>query len=618
MSEGVQTGTIETRIPARLDRLPWSRFHWLIVIGLGTVWILDGLEVTIVGSVASRLTEAGSGLAIDTGQIGTAAAFYVAGACVGALFFGQLTDRFGRKKLFLVTLAVYIAATAATAFSFAPWYFFAARFLTGAGIGGEYAAINSAIDELIPARVRGRVDLIINGSYWVGAAAGSALALLFLDTSIFAADVGWRLAFGLGVVLGFTILIVRRNVPESPRWLFIHGREEEAERIVDRVEEEVREETGEELPEPDSSLEVRQREAIPFREIARTAFKLYPTRAILGLALFVGQAFIYNGVTFNLGTLFTTFFEVSSSAVPVFIVVFALGNFLGPLTLGRLFDTVGRKPMIAGTYLGSAALSVVLAILFVNGTLGTWGFEALIVATFFLASAGASAAYLTVSEIFPMETRALAIAFFYAVGTAVGGITGPLLFGHLIESGDAHQVIVAFLIGAGVMAVGGVAELLFGVKAEQAELEDIAQPLTAEEAEEGGGEEGAEAEGEAAVDEGTLERERRIAERAGRRHREARAGLRRFRPGPGSIMASPALSLVDWRASDDRALDSEIEIVSRALEEHGPTRRHDLARMVGARYWGPGRFPAAVREAIAEGRARRVSRSTLAPPNHDA
>src|ERR1700710_2330599 len=214
---GGEAKTIETRIPSRLDRLPWSKFHWMIVIGLGTVWILDGLEVTIVGSIGQRLTEKGSGLVLDASQIGTAAAFYVAGACVGALFFGQLTDRFGRKKLFLVTLGLYIVATVATGFAWTPAYFFACRFLTGMGIGGEYAAINSAIDELIPARVRGRVDLIINGSYWVGAAVGALLTVPLLDTSIFAMDFGWRLAFLIGAALGVGILIVRSNVPASPR-----------------------------------------------------------------------------------------------------------------------------------------------------------------------------------------------------------------------------------------------------------------------------------------------------------------------------------------------------------------------------------------------------------------
>ena len=314
MSAAPELKTIETQVPARLDRLPWSRFHWRVIIGLGTVWILDGLEVTIVGSIAPRLTEKGSGLELSTGQVGTAAAFYVAGACVGALVFGQLTDRFGRKKLFLTTLLVYIVATIATAFSPSPLCFFVFRFITGAGIGGEYAAINSAIDELIPARVRGRVDLIINGSYWLGAAAGALGALVLLDTSIFPADVGWRIAFGIGAVLGVAILIVRRHVPESPRWLFIHGREQEAEEIVASIEREVREETGEELEEPDSSITVRQRHTISIREVAATAFKRYPKRTTLGFALFIGQAFIYNAVTFDLGTLLTEFFDIESGA----------------------------------------------------------------------------------------------------------------------------------------------------------------------------------------------------------------------------------------------------------------------------------------------------------------
>ncbi|MGH3051230.1 MAG: MFS transporter, partial [Gaiellaceae bacterium] len=484
-SASVERDRIETKIPARLDRLPWSKFHWLVIAGLGTVWILDGLEVTIVGSIAPRLTENGSGISISTAQIGTAAAIYVVGACTGALFFGQLTDRFGRKKLFLITLGVYIIATLATGLAWTAWYFYLCRFFTGAGIGGEYAAINSAIDELIPARVRGRVDLIINGSYWVGSAAGSAVAILLLDKALLAANVGWRLSFALGAIRGIAVLFVRRSVPESPRWLFIHGREEEAEKIVSGIEEDVESETGESLEEPDDSMEVRQREAIPFREIAKVAFKRYPRRAILGLALFVGQAFLYNGVTFNLGTLYTTFYKVSSSFVPVFLIVFAAGNFLGPLVLGRLFDTVGRKPMIAGTYIGSAVVTGGMAWLFVGKALGSpWAFEAFIFGIFFLASAGASAAYLTVSEIFPMETRALAIAFFYAIGTGIGGIAGPLLFGNLISSKSRGEVAAAFLIGAAVMLVGGIVEIFFGVKAEQQSLEDIAKPLTAADAEE--------------------------------------------------------------------------------------------------------------------------------------
>ncbi|HET6152024.1 MAG TPA: MFS transporter [Marmoricola sp.] len=476
-----ETGTITTQIPARIDRLPWSAFHWRVVVGLGSVWILDGLEVTMVGSVAARLTESGSGISINSAQIGVAAAIYIVGACLGALFFGQLTDRFGRKKLFMITLGVYLVATVATAFSFAPWYFYLARFLTGAGIGGEYAAINSAIDELIPARVRGRVDLAINGSYWVGSAAGALGAVLLLNTHLFAADLGWRFAFGIGAVLGLVVLLVRRHVPESPRWLFIHGREDEAEEIIRSVEEEI-EQGGTELDDPEGELTVEQRTTIPIREIAQVAFSRYPRRAFLGLALFVGQAFIYNGVTFDLGTLLNSFYGVASGTVPVFIAIWAIGNFLGPITLGRLFDTLGRKPMISGTYLGSAVVAAALGLTLAGGSSNRWVFIAILVVCFFLASSGASAAYLTVSEIFPMETRALAIALFYAIGTAVGGITGPLLFGHLIHSGDRGLVALAFYIGAVVMALGGIAEIVFGVEAEQESLEEIAEPLTSEDA----------------------------------------------------------------------------------------------------------------------------------------
>jgi MFS family permease len=607
----VQTATIKTAIPGRLDRLPWSKFHWLVVTGLGTVWILDGLEVTIVGSIASRLTEKGSGISMTTADIGTGAAIYVAGACVGALFFGQLTDRFGRKRLFVITLGVYFIATAATAFAWAPWYFFLCRFFTGAGIGGEYAAINSAIDELIPARVRGRVDLMINGSYWVGAAAGAAAAIFFLS-SIFPTNIGWRITFALGAVLALSIMFVRRNVPESPRWLFIHGREDEAEEIVRGIEEQTERETGEQLEEVDDTIEVRQRKSIPFRTIAKTAFELYPRRAILGLALFVGQAFLYNGVTFNLGTLFTGFYGVSSGFVPVFIIVFAIGNFLGPLLLGRLFDTVGRVPMIAGTYLGSAAVAVVLALLFMGNALRSpWAFEAFIFATFFLASAGASAAYLTVSEVFPMETRALAIAFFYAVGTGLGGIIGPLLFGRLIATQDRTMVAIGFLIGAGVMAVGGVAEIFLGVQAENTQLEDIAKPLTADDAELG-------PEGDEKPDSSERdETERRWQDRDRQRATRERAGLRRYRPGPGSGggFYSPGMvgTAMRSRQASPSVLDREVDAIAATLEQAGPLAREAIARRVGARRWGPGRFGDALAEAQSAGRIRRLSRSRYGP-----
>ncbi|MFC8224883.1 MFS transporter [Streptomyces sp. NPDC057287] len=482
---GVPGGpTVTTRIPARLDRLPWSRWHWMIVIGLGTVWILDGLEVTVVGNIASRLSEDGSGLAITDAQVtGIAAALYVAGACSGALVFGWLTDRFGRKKLFLITLAVYLAATALTAVSFSAWWFFLFRFLTGFGIGGEYAAINSAIDELIPSKYRGRVDLIINGSFWLGAVAGSLLSVLALNTDIFPKDIGWRLTFALGVVLGLVILLVRRHVPESPRWMFIHGQDEAAEKLVDGVERQVEEEIGGPLPPAEQAITVRQRKSIGFGLIARTVFRSYPKRAVLGLALFVGQAFLYNAVTFGFGSILVKFFDVSSGATGYYFAVIAFCNFLGPLFLGRLFDTVGRKPMIAGTYITSGLLLFATAWLFQNGSLTAATMTGCWCLVLFVASAGASSAYLTVSEIFPMETRAMAIAFFYAVGTAAGGITGPLVFADLTGSGVPGDTALAFCIGAALMVAGGLVALVFAVDAEGKSLEDIATPLSAQEKE---------------------------------------------------------------------------------------------------------------------------------------
>jgi MFS family permease len=593
-SKSVELGTVETQVPARLDRLPWARFHWMVVIGLGTVWILDGLEVTIVGSIAARLTTEGSGLGLSDSQVLSAGSIYVAGACVGALFFGQLTDRFGRKRLFLLTLLVYLIATVATAFAESALYFYACRFVTGAGIGGEYAAINSAIDELIPARVRGRVDLMINGSYWLGAAAGAVAAIFLLDTSLFAADLGWRLAFGLGAVFALAILLVRRHVPESPRWLFIHGREEEAERIVEGIEKDVRDSTNEELEEPGDAITVRQRKTISFKTIASVAFKRYPKRTALGFSLFVGQAFIYNAVTFGLGTFLVEFYGISDAKVPFYIVLFAVSNFMGPLLLGRLFDTVGRKPMIAGTYIGSAVILSVLTFLFVGDQLGIWGFMAFLLATFFLASAGASAAYLTVSEIFPMETRALAIAFFYAIGTAVGGITGPYLFGKMIESGEASQVAIAFYIGAGIMAIGGIVELFLGVRAEQESLEDIAKPLTAEDAEGDSEREGGDA----------------PAPSAPRGEAAARERRRRYRLGPGQTSSSPGMFV---SAPTKIEFESEVSAIERVLAGREPTERRELAQLVGARFWGPGRFPAALHEAVESGRARRVSRNRFGP-----
>lgn len=478
-SDSQERRTIRTAIPARMDRLPWSGFHWLVVIGLGTVWILDGLEVTIVGAIASRLTEHDSGLGLTTGEVGLAAAIYVAGACTGSLVFGYLTDRFGRKRLFVITLGLYLLATVLTAFSFAPWMFFLFRFFTGAGIGGEYAAINSAIDELIPARRRGLVDLAINGSYWLGTAFGAMLTVVLLNESLFAADLGWRLAFGLGAVLGLVILLVRRNVPESPRWMFIHGRDEQAEELVAGIEQRIEEEKGEELPEvpEDRAIEIRQRRSTGFGEIARTAVTRYPKRFVLGLSLFIGQAFLYNAVFFTYSLVLTKLLHVPDDLAPWALVPIAVGNFLGPLALGHLFDSVGRRFMITLSYVGSGVLLVGTALLFQARLLDSFWLTACWMAVFFLASAGASSAYLTVSEVFPMETRAMAIAFFYAIGTGLGGIIGPILFGQLI-GGGIDAVAVGYYLGAGLMIAAGLVELFLGVDAEGRSLEDIAAPLS--------------------------------------------------------------------------------------------------------------------------------------------
>ncbi len=471
--------TISTSIPARMDRLPWSRWHWMVILGLGTVWILDGLEVTIVGAIAGRLTEPSSGLGLTSAQIGQAAAVYVAGACVGALVFGYLTDRFGRKRLFLITLGLYLLATVATAFSFNPLFFFLCRFFTGAGIGGEYAAINSAIDELIPARRRGVVDLAINGSYWLGTAFGALLTVVLLNEDLFAAALGWRLAFGLGAVLGLGILFVRRTVPESPRWLFIHGRDREAEDLVDEIERTVAADHGGRLETvPDGSeITVHQRRATGFAEIVRVALSTYPKRFVLGLSLFIGQAFLYNAVFFTYALVLTALLGVPVDVAPWSLVPIAIGNFLGPLLLGRLFDSIGRRLMISGCYIVSGVLLLGTAFLFSSGVLDALWLTVCWMVVFFFASAGASSAYLTVSEIFPMETRAMAIAFFYAVGTGLGGIAGPLLFGQFVESGIG-AVALGYVIGAALMIAAGLVEVFLGVDAERKALEDVAAPLS--------------------------------------------------------------------------------------------------------------------------------------------
>jgi MFS family permease len=478
---GTQGRTVETDIPARMDRLPWSRWHWLVVFALGITWLLDGLEVTIVGAIAAVLTSEQT-LALTEGQIGIAGALYVAGNVVGAILFGYLTDRLGRKRLFTWTLVLYLAATVATAFAFDAWSFYVLRFITGMGIGGEYAAINSATEELNPARVRGRVELAINGSWWLGTLIGAFATILLLNPEIIAVNLGWRVAFALGALLGVGVLLIRRLLPDSPRWLMTHGRMEDAERVVSEIEEQVKRYTGKDLPEPDDGhkIEITQRDRTPVREILRTMFVDQRRRTMLGLGLMLGQTFIYNAVLFTFGLALATFFKVPESSVPWYMIPFALGNFMGPLILGPLFDRVGRKPMIAGCYLLSAAALLVTGYLFSIEALSEVSVTVWWSITFFFASAGASSAYLTVSEIFPLEIRANAISFFYAFGSALGGVMGPLLFAAYVESGDPAQVFIGYIIAAVAMAIGGVMEIFLGVEAEKESLEDVATPLSAE------------------------------------------------------------------------------------------------------------------------------------------
>jgi MFS family permease len=469
---------IRTDIPARLDRLPWSRWHWRIVAALGITWVLDGLEVTIVGTVSSRLTERAT-LHFSAVEIGAVASFYIAGAVIGAIFFGYLTDRFGRKRLFLITLAWYTLFTVLTAFSWNFWSFALCRFLTGTAIGGEYAAINSAIDELIPARRRGWTDLSINSSYWIGTMLGSGLSLFFLDERLFGANLGWRLCFAIGAVLALAVIYVRRSVPESPRWLMTHGRVNTAHRIVRAIEEEVEKEKGPLPPPTGTVVTIDTDRRTTYLDVARTMIRLYPSRTFVSLSLMITQAFLYNAIFFTEALVLTTFFNVPSGNVGLYIFPFAIGNVLGPWVLGSLFDSVGRRAMIAGTYIISGGLLTFTGWLFVNGALNALTITLCWSVIFFFASAGASSAYLTASEIFPMEIRANAIAYVYAVGTLAGGAVAPYLFGLLIQTHTAQNVFIGYLIGAFLMIFGGLTEIFFGVDSERRSLEEIAAPLTA-------------------------------------------------------------------------------------------------------------------------------------------
>jgi MFS family permease len=473
-------GAVESRIPTRMDRLPWARWHWLVIAALGITWILDGLEVTIVGNIAGILVEPDSGLNLTEAQVGLAGGIYIAGACTGALFFSYLTDRFGRKKLFLITLAVYLIFSFLTAFSWNFWSFVVFRFVAGTGIGGEYSAIYSAVDELIPARFRGQVALAISGSYWIGAMLGSALSILLLNPNFISQYYGWRIAFWLGAALGLCILLIRRYVPESPRWLLTHGRTEEAEETTAAIENQVSEQSGRDLPPVGGQpIIVEQRESIGFGLIARAMFQMYPKRTVLGLTLMGSQAFLYNAIFFTYALVLTRFYGIEAGTVPYFLLPFALGNLLGPLLLGRLFDSVGRVPMISSCYFLSGGLMALTGYLFYVDILSAVTQTILWCIVFFFASAAASAGYLTVSEVFPMEIRAMAIALFYAIATGVGGISGPVIFGQLIGTGNATNLFIAYLVGAGFMVLAAVVELVIGVRAEGQSLENVATPLTA-------------------------------------------------------------------------------------------------------------------------------------------
>lgn len=471
---------LRSDIPARLDRLPWSRWHWRVVIALGVAWVLDGLEVTLVGSIGAVL-ERPDTLGLTAGEIGLSGSVYVAGAVLGALLFGRLTDRLGRKKLFLVTLVVYTVGTLATAFSPDFAFFALCRFITGLGIGGEYAAINSAIDELIPARVRGRVNLAINGSFWIGAALGAGLSLVLLDPHVIGPVWGWRAGFALGAVLAVAILLVRRDVPESPRWLIAHGRADEARRIVEQIEAEVSAQHGP-LPAPQGHVDYADaRHTSPsMREVARVLFKRYRQRSVVALALMVSQAFFYNAIFFTYALVLTRFYGVPEASVALYIFPFALGNVLGPLLLGPLFDSLGRRKMIALTYVLAGVGLALTGWAFMMGWLDARSQALCWSAVFFLASAAASSAYLTVSEVFPLEMRAMAIAIFYAVGMGAGGFVAPVLFGLLIETGSRGAVMVGYGIGAVLVIVAGLLALRYAADAERKPLEEVAPPLAAD------------------------------------------------------------------------------------------------------------------------------------------
>jgi MFS family permease len=469
---------VATDIPARLDRLRWGRFHTLVVVALGITWILDGLEVTLAGTISPALKESPQ-LQFSNADVGLASSAYLAGAVLGALFFGWLTDRLGRKRLFFITLAVYLVATASTALSWNLASFALFRFFTGAGIGGEYTAINSSIQELVPARYRGWSDLVINGSFWIGTALGAAASLVLLDPNVLAPDLGWRAAFLIGAVLGLVIFLMRLWLPESPRWLMTHGRVAEATAVLDRIEAEFRARGHDLGNEPLPVIRLRARRSTPLAEVADTLLRVERRRTLVGLSLMAAQAFFYNAIFFTYALVLTDFYAIPADHIGWYLLPFAAGNFLGPVLLGRLFDTVGRRPMIATTYALSGVLLVGAGYLFAAGVLSATGQTIAWMVIFFFASAAASSAYLTVSETFPLEVRALAIAFFYALGTGIGGVAGPWLFGALIDTGSRWSLFGGYLVGSVLMLAAALIAARWGVAAERKPLESVSRPLAA-------------------------------------------------------------------------------------------------------------------------------------------
>ncbi|GAA4173636.1 MFS transporter [Gryllotalpicola koreensis] len=467
-------GTVRSLIPARLDRLPWTKFHWSVVVGLGVAWILDGLEVQLVAANGYADT-----LHLSSAQVGLVGTIYLVGEVVGSLYFGWLSDRLGRRRLFILTLAVYLIGSGIGGFAFSLWFLLIFRFVAGAGIGGEYAAINSAIDELIPSHYRGRVDIAINGTYWAGAAIGAAASIPLFNHDLVPENWGWRIAFWIGPVIGLFIIYLRRHIPESPRWLVTHGREKEANDTTDYIEGLVKEQGGELTPVSDSkALDLKPIEYVPFRVIARTLFRIYPKRTITAAAMMITQSFLYNAIFFSYALVLQNFYGIPNDHTGYFFFPFAIGNLVGPLVLGPLFDTIGRRKMIFTTYVGAGVVLTISAILFQAGALNAVSQTIFWCVAFFLASAGASSAYLTVSETFPLELRAQAISYFFAVAQIVGAVA-PFLFGALVGDGSSRgPLTIGYFVGAGIMMVGGIIALILGTDAERKSLEDISAPIS--------------------------------------------------------------------------------------------------------------------------------------------